>query len=72
MNCKTCKHDKIKNNVNAICLNCDFGDKYEETNEIRVLKEFCKEFHPFYNDEVLNNMSYDDLILTVKEIAEEF
>lgn len=71
MNCKTCINNKTQDIVNAICLRCDFGSEYHETNEIRILKEFCQEFHPFYNDDVLNNMTYNDLIQAVKEIAKE-
>jgi hypothetical protein len=71
MNCQTCLNNKKQNHVNAICLRCDFGSEYKETNEIRVLKEFCQEFSPFYNDDVLNGMSYNDLIQATKEIAKE-
>jgi hypothetical protein len=41
------------------------------SNEMLILRAFVKEFHPFYNDEILSGMNYNDLILAVKEISEE-
>lgn len=42
------------------------------TNEIKVLREFLREFSPFYaDDSVLDSMSYDDLVEAVKDTTEE-
>ena len=42
------------------------------TNEIRVLREFLKEFSPFYaDDSVLDSMDYHDLVEAVKDTVEE-
>ena len=41
------------------------------TNEMKVLREFVQEFHPYYAT-MVNDFTYDELISIVKEIAEEF
>lgn len=50
------------------CKNCK-----GESNEIRVLKEFIMEFHPFQADtNILDDLKYYELTAIVKEIVEEF
>ena len=39
------------------------------TNEIKVMKEFIKEFHPFYTDEILDKISYRGLINIIEEMS---
>ena len=47
----------------------------KDTNEIRILKEFVKEFSPFFNDidhngrEITDTMTYAELVREVKEIT---
>lgn len=39
------------------------------SNEIKVMKEFIKEFHPFYDDYILSDLKYHELVDIVKEIT---
>ena len=42
------------------------------TNEIKVMREFLREFNPFYDDEkVLDDMNYDELVEAIKETLKE-
>lgn len=41
------------------------------TNEIKVLRNFILEFHPFYTKEMVKEMKYSELTAVVKEIAKE-
>jgi hypothetical protein len=49
----------------------------KDTNEMKVLREFVKEFSPFFNDidhngkEITDTMTYTELVNEVKEIAKE-
>ena len=51
--------------------------KKKVSNELKILRAFVKEFSPFHNDidhngkEIVETMTYSELILEVKNIAEE-
>jgi len=39
--------------------------------EMNTLKNFILELNPFYNEEMLEHLPYDELVLIAKEVAEE-
>ena len=41
------------------------------TNEIKVMKNFIKEFNPYYDDEETNNFTYEEIVEIIKDIVKE-
>ena len=43
----------------------------KQSNDIKELKAFLREFNPFFNKEVFKNMTYLELIEEVKDTVKE-
>lgn len=45
--------------------------KRKDTNELKVMKKFVKEFNPIFTEEMVKDMNYSDLVIEIKEIVKE-
>jgi len=45
--------------------------KLNYTREMKVLRAFVKEFSPFFKEEHVSVMTYDELVVETKRIAKE-
>jgi hypothetical protein len=61
---KIITEDNTKNSI------ADKVIKKRQTRELKIMRDFIKEFSPIYTD-TLNTMSYDELSNIIKQISED-